>query len=194
MKKVLIALLAVLLLLSFTSCEKDKSEEVIAAYEEFCKAQYVSVYTYGSFDYPDSGDVDIKSLTKDDVEDYNVYNCLNHLDGTKLYSVDAAEGAVKGKVSQDEKEVTYTGVKITYYVEGDSATKHELTIDGTFKCVEETGDSEAMQMESSLTINGKDFAFSFTINNKGKYTAASVNGKDVNLTLLNSKMDNTWYY
>ena len=35
MKKVLIALLAVLLLLSFTSCEKDKSEEVIAAYEEF---------------------------------------------------------------------------------------------------------------------------------------------------------------
>ena len=191
MKKVLIAILAVLLLLSFTSCKKDKSEEVIAAYEEFCKAQHVVGYAYGSFNYPDSGDVDITSLTKDDVN-YNVSNCLNHLDGTNLDSVDATEGAVKGKVSQGEKELTYTGVKITYYVEGDSTTKHELTIAGTFKLVQNT-DASTGKLEANLKINGNDFALSYTMEN-GKYTAASINGTDVNLTLLNSKMDKKWFY
>ena len=38
MKKILIVLLSILLALSFILCEKDKSEEVIANYEEFAKA------------------------------------------------------------------------------------------------------------------------------------------------------------
>lgn len=43
MKKILIVLLSILLALSFILCEKDKSEEVIANYEEFAKAYSVGM-------------------------------------------------------------------------------------------------------------------------------------------------------
>lgn len=46
MKKILIVLLSVLLALSFISCEKDKSGEVIQKYEDFKKSQ--SAYSIAS--------------------------------------------------------------------------------------------------------------------------------------------------
>ncbi len=42
MKKVLIVLLSVLLALTFISCEKDKSGEVIQNYEDFIKTRNAS--------------------------------------------------------------------------------------------------------------------------------------------------------
>lgn len=38
MKKTLIALLSLMLVFSFTSCEKDKSAEMVKAYEDFASS------------------------------------------------------------------------------------------------------------------------------------------------------------
>ena len=185
MKKVLIALLAVLLLLSFTSCEKDKSEEVIAAYEEYCKVCSVGSWAYASFKYPESGSVNFTSLTKDNISENQLSYCLDYLDGSWLDKVDAVEGSVTGTYSKTDADITFKGVKITYYVEGDSTTKHELTIDGTFKFTQNT-DMTTGKVEANMTINGNAFAFSYTVENS-KYTAASVNGKSVDVRILNSQ-------
>ncbi len=179
MKKVLIVLLSVLLALSFISCEKDKSGEVIQNYEDFKKSQ--SAYWIASdfcddlvYEYIEDGKVD-KKLSEDDKPDILAFlknysnNDLQKIldvdaDCITISSVESVSGELKGETESTEEywkeEYTASDIVINF--------KYTITTyvyeSGTKKDSAETSDP----IEGELKINMKS---SFKSTEKG-YTCS----------------------
>ena len=185
MKKLVIVLLAAMLLFSLTSC-KDKSEEMIATYEEFC-----SVVTFGSdLKYVlGMSDGNINDVTTD-----NIATFVNYFSGSeiKVTSKSKQTGTVVKDQTEDKSKTTITwkDVVIDYkYTEGSDTTEKDgkLTVSGTYEWedVSNRAVTAPTAYRYNYTINGTSYSANYTIDS-GVYTVASVNGKDVNRRILNA--------
>ena len=191
MKKVLIAMLAVLLLLSFTSCEKDKSEEVIAALENFYKTGDCVFCAMGVVEIPDDETVNYEYTdATTDVSDAYLHAFLYNICGVKkeVASIESVSGKVTGaQKSGVSSDLTFSDVVVKYKL-ADDETVYEFTLSGTYKgSIEKKGETEIESREFSFTVNGTQYSWSYTMENE-KYTAASANGTSVDVRLLNSRV------
>jgi hypothetical protein len=181
MKKVMIVLLSALLLLSFTSCEKDKSGEIVSTFEKFVNNALICYdATYlgengnktEAVNYVDKGDA--KDLLADLDSKYK------DLDETTITLTNPA-----GKITKESDVTTYSGISVDYSFpfNGETVTG-TLTVDGTYKYVTE-GDTETSVYD--MTVNGTKYHVEWTRNTKtGKFVSASVGEKSVEVRLLNS--------
>ena len=188
MKKFLIIMLSVLLLLSFTSCNKDKSGDVIAAFEKFSNYYSVVKATHAVFSHSD------KPFTKDTVALAQVKNLVSVISGdNSAFTVVATDGTTGDMTTDSSKgETTYSATICydKYDASGVKTDSGEITISGT--CVRSSepvrGDSAGIDTDTyDLTINGVEYKVSYTYNyDTLKYEAASVGGTGVELRLLNA--------
>ena len=192
MKKLSIILLALLIVFSFSSCKKDKTEEVVSAYENFIKAEAVDDKAYNLFFSSLNEDNDNLNLTPTTVEGYSLPALLRSLGLSEDSLSDiTVSGTITGKIQKRNKNLTFNNIKISYKVaEGDK----ELTLTGTYSNEQGdtgTGPATARSTSCAFKINGTDYAVSCKIDENGKCTAASVNGTDVDVRLVNagSKLD-----
>ncbi len=200
MKKVMIVLLAALLLVSFSSCEKDKSEDVIATYESFCKVQEIAVDVPLIFsDMNVHNNAPVEKSNSDISIDSDLTYLLEAVDSkyekiTTLKDL-SATGTVKREVSEEGTTrtetwtVTNCEVSFKYTVEGsEDYIDDKITINGTFveKTLGTRGSYEAEEVDASFSLNGTNYSISYATNTKPSFTRAKVNGNDVDLRLLNS--------
>ena len=187
MKKLSIILLALLIVFSFSSCKKDKTEEVVSAYENFIKAEAVDEKAYNLFSSSLTNDNDNLNLTPTTVEGLSALLSSLGLSEDSLSDDITVSGTITGSIQKGNKNLTFNNIKISYKVaEGDK----ELTLTGTYS--NEQGDTgKARSTSYALKINGTDYAVSLKIDENGKYTSASVNGTEVDVRLINagSKLD-----
>ena len=130
---------------------------------------------------------------------------INTINGSdiKVTEITSQSGSVTESAGEETSDVDaeYRDISITYkYTEGSDTTVKEgtLTVSGTYKHLYNATSaslSRALRGNESvsydLTINGKQYKLSYYLDytsNKG-YTSASVNGKDVELRLLNASRD-----
>ena len=192
MKKFLIIMLSVLLLLSFTSCEKDKSGDVIAAFEKFANEKETAYRVYALF-----SNVNKSAITTGDVDP----SSLGHL--LSAYYGEDSDLAQRGTitVTTASGSVTVDGNKYTYdlsfscdeykYGESEKYRTTDFVISGSCEykseSVERGTGTSIITLSSDITVNGKNYKLSYTLNHgTGKYSAASVDGTAVELRLLNA--------
>ena len=189
MKKTLLIMIAVLLIFSFTSC-KDSSEEIIQTFEEYKNVQSFitnTEYVIDSNEIEREGDEVNYSVKKDDIDSYRVLSLLSHLGcDYKSITVTGASGTVVATNSATKLDHNFKDIVVTYTV-GDDEEEKTFTMSGTFK-EEITGNEEnpVTSYAYSFKLNGTDYSFSYTFDSNFVFTAAKVNGKDVNLKLVNS--------
>ncbi len=187
MKKILIVLLSVLLALSFISCEKDKSEEVIANYEEFCKVYKIDNTALSLFSSA-STETDLKETS---IDTKNLSSFLSALLSSSditgpSASTNFTSGSYAKKTEGDTTKVTITDAvfKVSYTIGDKNVTDEEYKISGT--CVTKNPEDGTGSYDYSLTINGTGYSITMS-GEKGKVTSATVNGKAVDVRLLNSQ-------
>ena len=194
MKKVLIVILSVLMLLSFSSCQKDNSEEVIAALEDYYKTNNILGKTTSTVSYTAMGDGSVNQIiSQSSVKETDLENCLRKLGvitGSDTVSeVKSASGSITGIESDANTSLTYTGITIKYTV-GEDTTEREFTFSGTVKStLTVSGEKTKSEAAISLTINNTAYSVSIAAED-GKATSVTVNGKAVDPRLLNTKMSN----
>ena len=191
MKKLSIIILSLVLLFCFVSCEKDKSEEMIANYEAFLKAYNVCGET--SYALPKK----TTNMSDDtDVDYYDIQNILTAVDEENS-NVEIISSSLKktGSVTATEEgdKETYTyDIKIDYkYIKGGTGSVTQegtLTISGTYEVTETAskGEPDNKDVKYKLTINGTPYEISYYQKANGEYTSATVNGNTVELRLLNA--------
>ena len=204
MKKVLIVLLAALLLVSFSSCEKDKSEDVIAAYESFCKVQKIVKDVPPIFDDMDAQkDAPAEKSNADiSIDGFDLDDLLEDIDSKyeKIYTLKdlSATGTVKrelseeGTTSTETWTVTNCEVSFKYDLKDnrEAFIDDKITINGTFivKTLGTRGTIEPEEVDANFSLNGTNYSISYATNAKQEFTRAKVNGNDVDLRLLNSSL------
>ena len=188
MKKLSIILLIALVLLSVVSCKKDKSEEMIATYEEFVTVNEICDYVNRL----------ASSETKigDTITSVYVEKIVNAAYGSDITvkSATFTSGEYKTETSGNPRAYTntYTVFVVSYkYTEGSDTTEKdgELTVDGTMvtSYPETRATSESTEENNVLTINkNKTYKMSYYWDYEAGYKSASVNGKDVEVRLLNA--------
>ena len=186
MKKTLLIMLAVLLLFSFVSC-KDGSEEIIAVYEEYKTTDKIITDIYRLIYYSAESDgtvnYSVNSVGKSDLA--SLFNDLG-IDQTPD-EIKSASGTVKGKKGSGAAEVEYKDIVITYTVDGIEGDQ-TFKLSGTSVDKPETSDGEVWNHDYSFKLNDKEYSLSYSMNGARKYTRAIVNGKNVELRLLNSQI------
>lgn len=207
MRKITIVLIAVLLVLSMTSCQKDKSEEIISTYVEFKEGLIFGYGAYQSFSglYTwDDPEVDKTLIDGEKItETYNLVRVLGISDDLKSIEITAAV-TKSGKITGTKTEITNLSSRTLIF--------KDAVIEVTY--TDYSGEEEKKDQKVTVTVNGtyswgltlnpeakssiSSYSFDFTVNNKtykvttvydniaSKITSATVNGKDVNLTLVNS--------
>ncbi len=188
MKKILIVLLSVLLALSFISCEKDKSEEVIANYEEFCKVYKIDNAALSLFSSA-STETDLSKVTiSSNSIPYFLKAVLSSNEDITgpSGSTNFTSGSYTNKTEGDTTTVTITDAvfKVSYKIGDKNVTDEEYKISGT--CITKNPEDGTGSYDYSLTINGTGYSITMS-GEKGKVTSATVNGKAVDVRLLNSQ-------
>ena len=190
MKKLFIVLLAVMLVFSLTSC-KDKSEEMIEIYEKFCSTVTLGDRVMKTFDDP--VDFDTDTTTKLNENDISAIIGLSSGSVVDVKSIDSKAGKVKVVSNDDSSKTTITwkNVVIAYkYTEGSDNTEKDgkLTISGSYGWEElsKRGEPVPTTYRYSFTINSTSYSADYTQDEGYKYTDANVNGKGVNLRILNA--------
>ena len=187
MKKTLLIMLAVLLLFSFVSC-KDSSDEIIAVYEEYKTTDKIitDIYRLIYYNAESDGTVNysVSSVGKSDLA--LLFNDLG-IDQTPD-EIKSASGTVKGKKGSGAAEVEYKDIVITYTVDGIEG-EQTFKLSGTSVDKPETSD-EIWSHDYSFKLNDKEYSLSYSVDGADKYTRAIVNGKNVELRLLNSRIEN----
>ena len=197
MKKVLIVLLSVLLALSFVSCESDKSEEVIAVYNEYRNGLSLWDSMRWSLGYDPYTDAETTLAEGTEIEDTYYLRELIELVEDVTYAKNATGIIKSGKITvkseengNDKKrtvvikdaviEATYTD----YY--GDKENKNiTLKLNGTY---DYSFKAETNVNSYSYDLKANDISFEIASELKESlYTSAEVNGKAVNLKLVNGK-------
>lgn len=187
MKKLSIILLALLIVFSFSSCKKDKTEDVISAYENFKKIGNVGGYAARLFgDGLDTCD-DSESLnlsvdkTFKGRPDFTAFMNLIGIDEYKGTEA-SATGTITGLKDGRKLDVTFD-ITVTYL------TDKTFKVTGAYKYDQgDTGTGPAADVDLSydFTINGTGYAVSCKIDENGKCTSASVNGTDVDPRLVDA--------
>ena len=191
MKKVLFVLLSLLLVLSFTSCQKDKSGEMIELYTEFAD-QYQDCYYSSNYLYNENGDKTFSAagdITKGDIEE--TLQRLYDDRSINLKSVSSISGSVDfDKVQGSEGSVRswdFDNVVITYKYTSATVkteTQASLTIDGKYT----TEDLGTTTVETFVfTINDESYNVSCKYNTSGVFSEATVNGQSVSTKLITSR-------
>ena len=184
MKKVLIILLSLLLLVSITSCNKDKSGEVIETFEEFANAgeiclQATSLINNGNVMKED----DETFVPKRDAKDLIVAldSKYKNLDYDTIELTNEA-----GRITRTSDITTsYTDISVDYSFPFNGATvTGTLTVDGTYTLKK---DGDITYETYDMTVNGTDYLVDYSYNSN-EYLSASINGKEVNVRLLNSTL------
>ena len=190
MKKTLLIMLAVLLLFSFVSC-KDSSDEIIAVYEEYKTTDKIMTDVYrliyydtGSGDTTVNYTVDVTKMSNEDLVDLFEKIGIEQTP-TEIKSV---SGTVEGTRGSGKVDVEYKNIVITYTADG-IKDPQTFTISGTWVDKPETSD-EIWSHDYSFKLNDKEYSLSYSKNGADKYTRAIVNGKNVELRLLNSRIEN----
>ena len=193
MKKLFIVLLATMLVFSLTSC-KDKSEEVIETYEKFCSTVTLGDRVMKTFDDPVDFDT---NTTAADPNLINLSRIIGLSSGSvvDVKSIDSKAGKVEVVSNDDSSKTTITwkNVVIAYkYTEGSDNTEKDgkLTISGSYGWEElsKRGEPVPTTYRYSFTINSTSYSADYTQDEGYKYTDANVNGKGVNLRILNAGM------
>ncbi len=205
MKKVLIVLLSVLLALSFVSCEKDKSEEIIANYEAFVKTcpkaeAAVTTLSFNTSWYSETGKIDNSfsdtSLSEDDY--WYVATLINNLEDNNIYSSEIVSATLKsgnltGQRNLETKETDVTAsdvvLEVTYKPDAssDKTETAEFKMNGDYK---KCNNDDYNEMKCDLTVNGIKYNIAYKVvkGDNPKYTSAAVDGKDVEIRLLNATL------
>ena len=212
-KSLFVIMLVVLCLSSFVACKQDKSGQMVDNYVAFKKIEDLSDYLGDAFASDIKGikeeGVSITSVQyRDAVTVAEILLTLE--DGHQLqYSGtnSTATGKIKGTSTYNsmwltQYDVTFEDVELTvYYQEIDEndenvgeATSKKFTINGSISHEEKDEDGDINADEESyscnLTINGVKYDCSYSYYTDSDYnvvyTAAKINGNDVNLDMLNS--------
>ena len=191
MKKLSIIILSLILLLCFVSCEKDKSEEMIANYEAFAKVYKVCDETWCALPKKNT------NMSEDtDVSYYDIQNILTAIDSENS-NVEVIDSSVKKSgtitATEDGDKETYTyDIKIDYeYIKGGTGSVKQngtLTISGTYEKTEIKPKAIANDedVKCKFTINGTPYEIAYYQKGNATFTSASVNGVAIEVRLLNA--------
>ena len=206
MKKAIIVLLSVLLVITLASCNQDKSAEVAETFEEFTDAYVIC----NSLKQALNGNIkyDATTETEADLESIHGTALRNYLEelynDDKCDEIDVKTSSVTGKVKGTDDNCSFSNVKIeaTYTktlngVEDKDVLTEQTEMSGSYfheETPSETAEGETMDYvyRFNFTVDGKQYNLSYSSRYvKGLdgeesyyYTSASINGKDVNLKLL----------
>ncbi len=203
MKKVLIVLLSVLLALSFVSCESDKSEEIIAVYDEYVRGDNFTRYAYSSFSGLYSTKDGETTLNDNDITNSDIVDDLIRIvDGIKSLSLTnavAKSGTIKVENESTEttkgRTITFTDCVIdaTYNDYSEKETKKgektTLAINGTFSWEDTYDDDENLTSWTNyynFSIGDLSYKLERAYDKYSTCTSAKVNGKSVDLRLVNA--------
>ena len=188
MKKISIILLALLMLLAFVSCDKDKSGDMINTYEEFVKAynNCLEIPTYfakdGKIEASDIGNWELRMLV----------HTLNgsYIGVTSLEVADGSSTTLTTSEDKNTKTYTFNNISITYkYTEGEEDTTEKdgtYTLTGTYVVTDSADKGSSYSFD--ITVNSETKCkIAYSKDAKGAFTSASVNGTDVELRLLNKQ-------
>ena len=187
MKKILIVLLSILLVLSFTSCEKDKSEEMLSTYEKFAAGLRIGENIH-------SARYDVKQVTASDYTGSILYivrdivkDLYNYDETFTITGITEATGTIKNiEGYTDNYHIKYENIVISYtYTYGESSGSGKLSFSGTYsRDVEDNTKTYVYD----FVVNGENYKTEYTLNNYEEFTSAKINGTDVNLSLLNARI------
>ncbi len=190
MKKILLILSAVLLLFSFVSC-KDSSEDIVAVYEEYKATEVIKNRVYGLFNCSGGFEGTVKyTLTEKDTETTSLAPLFKALGiEEEPATIESVSGTMEvTRVSGTDIE--YKDIEIKYTISGSEEVK-TFTLSGTYKAnVPDASVKGVTNDDYSFKLNGKEYSLSNSrISSERKYTRAVVNGKNVEIRLLNSRIE-----
>ena len=194
MKKALFVLLSVLLItVSFTSCQKDTSGDIVALYETFMSAHEDLKDTCAV--WPDEKGQVGNSLTTNQISSTRVRNAVRTLSEDTTINISGltdASGSVFYSSLTSGNTTTQTWdfdkVKIDYNYTSKTVTEKTagtLEFDGKYT-VETTGNTVTKTYD--MTINSNSYNISFTYNsNTYVVSSATCNGQSVETKLINAR-------
>lgn len=213
MKKLSIIILSLILLFCFVSCEKDKSGEMIENYEAFVKAYKVCNYTFSALPNRSSSSSAGTSGVTNVAEKYSeasddhlsaLYSTIHEDSNITITKITGGSGTYEYTYDDNAEEdilnltVTYNNVILKYtYTDADGTEKNdgEMKIsEGTYKrktsSIDDTSSKgtsiNLYDVKCNMTIEGTTYEITYT--KKGStFTSATVNGKEVQIRLLNAK-------
>ncbi len=198
MKKFLIVLLAVSLTLLGSSCEKDRSEEVLSTYYDFVTSSAAQTRAFevlldlapeikSNVCFVDKTFSDLIKPTEKSVANayYKMYKEKIDSDTVKIISV---EGRIRGTRNVQDYDIEADNVKIVFTYKLVNEENLVGTIEISGKLTQKEDAETKTCTSSSLIYQGKQMKdVSYTLIEKdNRYTSATVDGKDVELRLLNA--------
>ncbi len=197
MKKFLIVLLAVSLTLLGSSCEKDRSEEVLSTYYDFVTSSAAQTRAFevlldlapeikSNVCFVDKTFSDLIKPTEKSVANayYKMYG--QNIDNTvKIISV---EGRIRGTRNVQDYDIEADNVKIVFTYKLMDEENLVGTIEISGKLTQKKDAETKTCTSSSLIYQGKQMKdVSYTlIEESNRYTSAIVDSKNVELRLLNA--------
>ena len=182
MKKLLIVLLSVLILLSFAACEKDKTDEVVETFEKYVKYSNINLTARRLV-------TAVYHKDSDSIAQY-LKDLIPYIDESLKDSGWNGQTVVANDITIEDSVTTCNDVKVTYkyLLNGQSGT-FDVIIGGSYKYKDLDKRATVYGIEASfdLTINGEKYPLTFTQYNS-VYEKATVDGKDVDVRLLNSEI------
>ncbi len=209
MKKVLIVLLSVLLALSFVSCESDKSEEIISTYVEYIEGEKFCYSVYDSLSelYTTKKDNGSYSLAKETtifkdttIENTsyisNLVKAVSDINECEIKSATAKSGKITCESENPDstsykREVSYDSVivDVVYTDSSEDEQSISLSINGKYSYMntweKDTYKTLSGTKSHDITVNNKTYKIELSYNSE-KTTSAKVNGKSVDLRLINA--------
>ena len=185
MKKITIILLALLLLFSFTSCKKDKTDEVIANYEEFAKAFNLGKEILNAKNTV--GEISLDDYTGSNIEDIElIAQRIFGYEDVTITKLTEAKGTVENTQGYtDGEHLTFKDWKFSYECTNDGTVgTGKITISGTASCDEKDGTDIYVY---DFVVNNQNYKAEFSTKDNF-FTAATVNGKAVEIRLLNGSV------
>ena len=172
MKKALLVILSLVMVISFTSCQKDTSAEVLSTFEAF-----TSQFEICSSAIKAAGSKTTSTVKK-------AVQAISGDLSIDVSSIVSDETKTKGTITGNDYDVTiaynYTSSTVTTAKEG------TLTVVGTYT-KNDNDETGIVSYSWKFTINGEEYDISCTTDVTEKFTSAYVNGQSVNVALLNSQ-------
>ncbi len=198
MKKFLIVLLAVSLTLLGSSCEKDRSEEVLSTYYDFVTSSAAQTRAFevlldlapeikSNVCFVDKTFSDLIKPTEKSVANayYEMYKEKIDSNTVKIISV---EGRIRGTRNVQDYDIEADNVKIVFTYKLMNEENLVGTIEISGKLTQKEDAETKTCTSSSLIYQGKQMKdVSYTLIEKdNRYTSAIVDSKNVELRLLNA--------
>ncbi len=219
MKKVLIILSVVLVVFSFVSCRKDKSEEIIKNYEDYVESRNVytintNLMTSYTSKFPKGKvEADISNETFKDMlchistafknnrgNLWREYGLSDDVKSVEIVSTTVDSGTLNGTITDDEVyEYTLSDVKVnfTYNIcdkNGDKLNFEpiETVFTASMKLEHSYTNGVRTDSISSLTLNGVTYRDLYLRYDSvmGEYTDVRIEGESVDLRLINGPKKN----